>query len=60
MNKNPILDEIYEFREEYSRKHNFNLDLIYKDLKRAEKENKNKMVILPVKRVFKGKETKVA
>ncbi len=60
MKKNPILDEIYEYREEYSKKHKYDLDLIYRDLKKAEKENRNKMVSLPIKRALKCRNAKVA
>ena len=44
--KNPILQEIHNFREKNSEKFNDDLDLIVKDLKKYEKTKKLKIVSL--------------
>ncbi|MBF0137303.1 MAG: hypothetical protein H7833_17445 [Magnetococcus sp. DMHC-1] len=42
--KDPIIEEIRKTREEYASRFNYDLDAIYKDLKRSEKESGRKTV----------------
>jgi len=44
MIKDPILDEIWKFREAYAARFNYDLDAIFQDLKQKEKKKKKKFV----------------
>ena len=47
--KDEIIYEIHKFREAYAKKFNYDLDLIYNDLKLKEKESGRKYVSLSKK-----------
>jgi len=49
MYKDEILEEIWKIREEHSKKFNYDLRLIAKDLKKLEKECDNPKVTEPLK-----------
>lgn len=44
MIKDPILEEIWKFREVYAARFNYDLDAIFQDLKQKEKKKKRKLV----------------
>ncbi|MEO5333256.1 MAG: hypothetical protein H7839_14670 [Magnetococcus sp. YQC-5] len=47
--EDPIVEEIRKIREEHAARFNYDLDAIYKDLKRLEEESGRKMVSLQSK-----------
>jgi hypothetical protein len=47
----PIVEEIRQAREAYAAQFNFDLDAIYEDIKRQERESGREFVSLPPKRV---------
>ncbi|MBF0172959.1 MAG: hypothetical protein HQL83_05875 [Magnetococcales bacterium] len=44
--KDPIVDEVRKIREEHAARFNYDLDAIYKDLKRLERESGRETVTL--------------
>jgi len=46
-----IVEEVRKARDEYAAKFNHNLDAIYEDIKKQEKQTKHKVVSLPPKKV---------
>lgn len=59
--KDEIIEEIHKYREAYARKFNYDLDLIFKDLKRKEAESGRKYVsFVKAKGANRSKETKKA
>ena len=49
--KDEIVEEVRRARNEYAAKFNYDLDAIYKDIKKQEKQSKGKVVSLPPKKV---------
>ncbi len=50
MYKNEILEEIYQYREEYARSFQYDLKAMFKDLQKRQMANKHKLAKLPIKR----------
>lgn len=48
--KDEILEEIYEYREEYARSFDYNLDAIFRDLRKKQNAHQQRVVTLPIKR----------
>ena len=48
MRMKSIVKEIHNVREEHDRKFNFDLEKIFNDLKKQEKENGRKIISLPI------------
>ena len=46
--EDPIVKEIHNIREEHARKFNFDLEKIFNDLKKQEKESGSKIISLPI------------
>ena len=46
--EDPIVKEIHNIREEHVRKFNFDLEKIFNDLKKQEKESGSKIISLPI------------
>lgn len=51
MIENQILDEIYKFREENALKFNYDISLIYKELKKLELSGTSKTLKLPLRKI---------
>ena len=51
--KNPILEEIWKYREEYAAKFNYDMDAIFDDIKKREKKSKFKKVKFEPKQMSK-------
>jgi hypothetical protein len=49
MRKDPIVEEIHEFRETHARKFNYDVDAIFADLRRKQSRRKNVAGLKPVK-----------
>jgi hypothetical protein len=49
--KDEIVEEVRKVRDEYASKFNYNLDAIYEDIKKQEKQTKREVVSLPPKKV---------
>jgi hypothetical protein len=49
--KDEIVEEVRKARDEYAAKFDYDLDAIYKDIKKQEKKSKRKIVSLPSKKV---------
>ena len=47
--RNEILEEVWKIKNEMAKKHNFNIDMMVKELKRAEKEHAKRIVDLSKK-----------
>ncbi len=47
MSRDPIVDEIRAIRDEYARRFAYDLDAIYEDLKRRERESGVETEVLP-------------
>jgi len=47
--ENEILEEVWKIKDEISKKYDFNIDKLVKDLKRAEKGHKERIVDLSKK-----------
>ncbi|MGI9036957.1 MAG: hypothetical protein ACR2GD_13100 [Pyrinomonadaceae bacterium] len=47
--KDEIVEEVRRVRDEYAAKFDYDLDAIYKDIKKQEKQAQNKIVSLPPK-----------
>jgi hypothetical protein len=50
MYKNEILEEIHKYREEYAKSFNYDLKLIFNDLRKKQIARGHKVVKLPIKR----------
>ncbi len=50
MYKNEILEEIYNYREEYTRSLQYDLRAIFNDLQQKQLAHKDRLVRLPIKR----------
>ncbi len=48
--KDEIVEEVRKARDEYAAKFNYDLDAIYKDIKKQEKKSRRKLVSLPSKK----------
>lgn len=48
--KDEIVEEVRKVRDEYAAKFNHDLDEIYKDIKKQEKQSQRKIVSLPSKK----------
>lgn len=48
--QDPIVLEIHKNREKHAQKFNFDLEKIYNDIKKLEKENQRKLASLPIQR----------
>ena len=49
--KDKIIEEVRKTRDEYAAKFNYNLDAIYKNIKKQEKKSRRKVVSLKPKKV---------
>ena len=49
--KDEIVEEVRKVRDEYAAKFNYDIDAIYKDIKRLEAESGRKFVTLPPRKV---------
>jgi len=49
MIKDPIVEEVRKKRDAHAAKFNYDIDAIYKDLKKEERKNKRKFAKLPPK-----------
>jgi hypothetical protein len=49
--KDEIVEEVRRVRDEYAAKFNYDLNAIYEDIKKQEKQTKRKVVSLPPKKV---------
>jgi hypothetical protein len=49
--RDPIVEEVRAIRDSYAKKFNYNLDVIYHDLKKLETKSCRAFVLLPPKRV---------
>ncbi|MCA1993542.1 MAG: hypothetical protein LDL41_16095 [Coleofasciculus sp. S288] len=50
MYKDPILEEIHKYREEYAKSFNYDLKAIFEDLRKKQMKSGRKVVKLPIKR----------
>ena len=48
--KDEIVEEVRKARDEYAAKFNYDLDAIYEDIKKQEKQSRRKVVSLPPKK----------
>ncbi len=46
----PIVEEIHQIRQAYAAQFNYDLDAIYRDIKRQEQESGREFVTLPAKK----------
>jgi hypothetical protein len=51
MYKDPILEEIHKYREEYAKSFNYDLNAIFEDLRKKQIARGRKVVKLPIKRL---------
>jgi hypothetical protein len=51
--KDPIVEEVRKIRDEHAARFNYDLDAIFKDLKRREKESGQPVITLEPKRIVK-------
>jgi hypothetical protein len=49
----PIVEEIRKIREEHAARFNYDIDAIFEDLKRSEREGGRPLVTLPPKKITK-------
>ena len=49
----PIVEEIRKIREEHAARFNYDIDAIFEDLKRSERESGHPLVTLPPKKIAK-------
>ena len=49
--KDEIVEEVRKVRDDYAAKFNYDLDAIYEDIKKQEKQTRRKVVSLPPKKV---------
>jgi hypothetical protein len=47
--KDEIVEEVRKVRDEYAAKFNYDLDAIYEDIKKQEKQTRRKVISLPPK-----------
>ena len=57
MIKDPILEELWKHREEYAAKFNYDIDAIFLDLKKKEKESERIFISAPPKRASENAQT---
>ncbi|MBI4687877.1 MAG: hypothetical protein HY756_08900 [Nitrospirae bacterium] len=50
--KDSIVEDVRKVREKHAAKFNYNLEAIYRDLKKQQEIGKRKVVSLPAKRAF--------
>ncbi len=50
MYKDEIVEEIHKYREEYARSFDYNLEVIFDDLRQKQMASGQKVVKLPIKR----------
>ncbi len=50
MYKNKILEEIHKYREEYAKSFDYNLNAMFRDLRKKQNAHSHKVVKLPIKR----------
>ena len=48
--KDPIVEEIRKFREQYASQFNHDIDAIYKDIQQRQAQSGKKLVSLPVRK----------
>ncbi|MGK7880833.1 MAG: hypothetical protein AB4060_12135 [Crocosphaera sp.] len=51
MYKDPIVEEIHQYREEYAKSFNYDLKAIFEDLRKKQIASGRKFVKLPIKKV---------
>ncbi|EAZ91400.1 hypothetical protein [Crocosphaera chwakensis] len=51
MYKDPIVEEIHKYREEYAKSFNYDLKAIFEDLRKKQICSGRKFVTLPIKKV---------
>ena len=51
MYKDPIVEEIHKYREEYAKSFNYDLKAIFEDLQKKQIASGRKFVKLPIKKV---------
>jgi uncharacterized coiled-coil DUF342 family protein len=52
MYKDEIIEEIHQYREEYAKSLNYNLNAIFHDLRKKQIAHAHKIIKLPIKRRF--------
>ena len=57
MQKDPIVEEVRKIREAYAAQFGYDLDAIYRDLKKQERESDRELVSFPPKRLEEAKRT---
>ncbi|MBD2495093.1 hypothetical protein [Nostoc sp. FACHB-280] len=50
MYKDEIIEEIHQYREEYAKSLNYNLNAIFNDLRQKQIAHEHKVIKLPIKR----------
>jgi hypothetical protein len=50
MKKDPIVEEVRRMRQKHAKKHNYDLQVIFEDIKKLEKLQGRKLVSLPPKK----------
>ena len=50
----PIVEEVREIRDKYASRFNYNLDAIFRDLKKQEELNQRQLVRLPPRKPARG------
>jgi hypothetical protein len=50
--RDPIVEEVRSIRDSYAKQFNYDLDIIYRDLKESETKSGKAFVLLPPKRVI--------
>ena len=53
MYKDPIIEEVHKYREEYAKSFNYDLKAIFEDLRKKQIASVRKFVKLPIKKVSK-------
>lgn len=53
MEKDPIVEEVRQYRDEHAKKHDYDLKKICRDLKEKEKKYADRIVSLPPKKLLK-------
>lgn len=51
MSRDPVVDEIRTIRDEYAKRFDYDLDTIYRDIKKQEKESGRHFMTCPPKRI---------
>jgi len=52
MYKDPILEDIHKYREEYAKSFNYDLKAMFEDLRKKQMSRGRKVVKLPIKRIW--------